>query len=133
MDTFSYRVFLTIAQYNSFQKAAELHNVTPPAISHVVKQLEREFGFSLFIRNRRGVKLTTSGENVWQIISDIIKKEDALHQLISEINGLEKGHVRLGIFNSMCKYLPSLIQNFNKIYPHITFEIYQGSYEDIID
>ena len=133
MDTFSYRVFLTIVQYNSFQKAAELHNVTPPAISHVVKQLEREFGFSLFIRNRRGVKLTTSGENVLQIISDIVKKEDALHQLISEINGLEKGHVRLGIFNSMCKYLPSLIQNFNKIYPHITFEIYQGSYEDIID
>lgn len=133
MDTFSYRVFLTIVKYNSFQKAAELHNVTPPAISHVVKQLEQEFGFSLFIRSRRGVTLTNSGENILPIVSDIVKKEDALYQLASELNGLEKGHVRLGIFNSMCKYLPGLIRDFHKQYPHITFEIYQGSYEDIVE
>lgn len=133
MDTFSYRVFLTIVQYSSFQKAAELHGVTPPAISHIVKHLEQEFGFSLFIRNRRGVTLTTSGESVLQVVSDIVKKEDALYQLVSELNGLERGHVRLGIFNSMCKYLPVLIRDFSEQYPHITFEIYQGSYEDIIE
>lgn len=133
MDTFSYRVFLTIVQYGSFQKAAELHDVTPPAISHIVKQLEQEFGFSLFIRSRRGVTLTTSGESVLRIVSDIVKKEDALYQLVSELNGLERGHVRLGIFNSMCKYLPALMEDFSKQYPHITFEIYQGSYEDIIE
>lgn len=133
MDIFSYRVLLTIVQYGSFQKAADLHNVTPPAISHIVKQLEHEFGFSLFIRNRRGVTLTTSGESVLRIIADIVKKEDALYQLVSELNGLERGHVRLGIFNSMCKYLPNLIRDFHKQYGHITFEIYQGSYEDIIE
>ena len=133
MDTLSYRVFLTIVKYNSFQKAAELHNVTPPAISHIVKQLEQEFGFSLFIRNRRGVTLTTSGESVLPVISSLVKKEDTLYQLVSELNGLEKGHVRLGIFNSMCKYLPGLIEDFHRQYPHITFEIYQGSYEDIIE
>ena len=133
MDTFSYRVFLTIVQYSSFQKATELHDVTPPAISHIVKQLEQEFGFPLFIRSRRGVTLTTSGESVLQVVADIVKKEDALYQLVSELNGLERGHVRLGIFNSMCRYLPALIQDFSKQYPHITFEIYQGSYEDIIE
>lgn len=132
MDTFSYRVFLTIVQYSSFQKAAELHNITPPAVSHIVKQLETEFGFSLFVRNRRGITLTTSGQSVFQAIYDIVQKEDGLNQLVMELNGLEKGHVRLGIFNSMCNYLPSLIQDFKKQYPHITFEIYQGSYEDII-
>ncbi|MGN0550201.1 MAG: LysR family transcriptional regulator [Acutalibacteraceae bacterium] len=133
MDTFSYRVFLTIVKYNSFQKAAELHSVTPPAISHIVKQLEQEFGFLLFIRNRRGVSLTASGESVLQAISDIVKKEDVLYQLLSELNGLERGHVRLGIFNSMCKYLPDLIRSFGEQYPQISFEIYQGSYEDIIE
>lgn len=133
MDTFSHRVFLTIVQYSSSQKAAELHDVIPPAISHIVKQLEQESGFSLFIRSRRGVTLTTSGESVLQVVSDIVKKEDALYQLVSELNGLERGHARLGIFNSMCKHLPVLIQDFSKQYPHITFEIYQGSYEDIIE
>lgn len=133
MDTFSYRVFLTIVKYGSFQKAAELHNVTPPAISHIVKQLEQEFGFSLFVRNRRGVALTASGKSVLQAVSDIVKKEDGLYQLVAELNGLEKGHVSLGIFNSMCKYLPDMIRNFKNEYSQIDFEIYQGSYEDIIN
>ena len=133
MDIFSYRVFLTIVKYGSFQKAAELHNVTPPAISHIVKQLEKEFGFSLFIRNRRGVSLTCSGENLLQFVYDIVKKEDGLYQHIAELNGLGSGHVRLGIFNSMCKYLPDVINSFKIVYPQITFEIYQGSYENIIE
>lgn len=133
MDTFSYRVFLTIVQYGSFQKAAELHNVTPPAVSHIIKQLEQKFGFPLFIRNRRGVILTTAGEGVFPLISAIIGKEDMLMQHLSDLNGLETGHVRLGIFNSMCRYLPDLIHSFKRQYPHITFEIYQGSYENIID
>ena len=133
MDTFNYRVFLTIVQYSSFQKAAELHNVTPPAISHIIKQMEQEFGGTLFIRNRRGVTLTTTGESILPLISSIIQKEDMLFQYLSDLNGFEKGHVRLGIFNSMCRYLPDLIYGFKAQYPNITFEIYQGSYESDID
>ena len=133
MDTFNYRVFLTIVQYGSFQKAAELHNVTPPAVSHIIKQLEQAFGWPLFIRNRRGVALTTAGESVLPLIAAIVGKEDVLLQHLSELNGLESGHVCLGIFNSMCRYLPDLIHSFKRQYPHITFEIYQGSYENIIE
>ena len=133
MDIFNYRVFLTIVQYGSFQKAAELHNVTPPAISHIVKQLEQEFGVLLFTRNRHGATLTTTGENIFPLISSVVQKEDTLLQYLSDLNGLEKGHIRLGIFNSMCRFLPDLIYGFKKQYPNITFEIYQGSYENIIE
>ena len=133
MDTLSYRIFLTIAKYQSFQKAAELYHVTPPAISHTIKELEKEFGSPLFTRSKRGVSLTSFGSTVFPVIADIVYKEDSLHQLVSELHGLNKGHIRLGIFNSMCVYLPSLIQDFHKKYPHITFEIFQGSYEDIIN
>lgn len=132
MDTFSYRVVLSIVQHKSFQKAAELHNITPPAVSHLVKKLEQEFGFSLFVRSRHGVSLTTTGESVLGLIQGIVQKEDQLNQMIAELNSLDKGHVRLGIFNSMCRYLPELIRSFNQKYPHITFEIFQGSYEDVI-
>lgn len=133
MDTMAYRTFLTIAKYQSFQKAAEIYHVTPPAISHTIKELEKEFGSSLFTRSKRGVSLTSFGEAVFPIISDIVYKEDSLTQLVSEMHGLNKGHIRLGIFNSMCNYLPAIIRDFNQKYPHITFEIFQGSYEDIIN
>lgn len=133
MDIFYYRVFLTIVKYNSFQKAAELHNVTPPAISHIVKQLEQAFGFSLFVRNRRGVVLTAAGESIKERIQDIVQQEDRLFQIVTHLNGMEQGHIKIGIFNSMCAYLPDIIKQFQKIYPKITFEIFQGSYEDIIE
>ena len=57
MDTFNYRVFLTIVQYSSFQKAAELHNVTPPAISHIIKQMEQEFGGTFILFETDAVSL----------------------------------------------------------------------------
>lgn len=133
MDIFNYRVFLTVAKYRSFQKAAELHSITSPAISHIIKQLEKQFGFALFIRNNRNVSLTAEGEALISYIAEIVRKEDELFELADELNGLDKGHVRLGIFNSMCFYIPEIIRGFNEKYPHISFEIYQGSYEDIID
>lgn len=133
MDIFNYRVFLTVAKYRSFQKAAELHSITSPAISHIIKQLEKQFGFALFIRNNRNVSLTSEGEALISYIAEIVRKEDELFELADELNGLDKGHVRLGIFNSMCFYIPEIIRGFNEKYPHISFEIYQGSYEDIID
>ncbi|MGN1406566.1 MAG: LysR family transcriptional regulator [Erysipelotrichaceae bacterium] len=132
MEIFNYRVFLTVAKYRSFQKAAELHNVTSPAVSHIIKQLEKEFGFALFIRNNRNVSLTSEGETLVVHIKEIVRKEDELFELADELNGLDKGHVRLGIFNSMCFYIPSIIKGFNEKFPQISFEIYQGSYEDII-
>lgn len=132
MDIFNYRVFVTVAKYSSFQKAAELHNITSPAVSHIIKQLEKQFGFALLNRNNRSVSLTVEGEALIGRIGEIVRKEDELFELSDELNGLDKGHVRLGIFNSMCFYIPSVIRGFNERYPHISFEIYQGSYEDII-
>ena len=132
MDVFNYRVFLTVSKYKSFQKAGELHNLTPPAISHIVKQMEKELGFALFKRNNRSVSLTVEGEILISHISEIVRKEDELLEVASELNGLDRGHVRLGIFNSMCNYITDIVNGFNELYPHISFEIYQGSYEDII-
>ena len=132
MDIFNYRVLVTVAKYSSFQKAAELHNISSPAVSHIIKQLEKQLGFALLNRNNRNVSLTVEGEALIGRVSEIVRKEDELFELSDELNGLDRGQVRLGIFNSMCFYIPSVIRGFNEKYPHISFEIYQGSYEDII-
>lgn len=133
MDTEAYRIFLSIAEYKSFQKAAEIHSVTPPAVSHTIRQMEESYGFPLFIRSRHGVELTSSGQEVCSYIRDIVSLESRLNQAVAQLNGMDRGHVKLGIFNSMCCFLPDLIHGFHSNYPHITFEIFQGSYEDIIE
>ncbi|MBY6068850.1 LysR family transcriptional regulator [Leisingera aquaemixtae] len=53
--------FEAAARNTSFKQAAAELNVTPAAVSHQIKALERELGCSLFHRFHRGVELTESG------------------------------------------------------------------------
>lgn len=55
---------LTVAEQQNFTKAAEQLSLTQPAVSHHISQLEEEFGVSLFIRGKSGLKLTQEGETV---------------------------------------------------------------------
>lgn len=53
--------FEAAARHISFKKAASELNVTPAAVSHQVKALEKELQCSLFRRHHRGVDLTETG------------------------------------------------------------------------
>ena len=47
-------------------------------------------------------------------------------------NGLEKGKVKLGAFNSVCAgLLPQILKSFMASYPQIEVEVYQGTYDDV--
>ena len=54
--------FVTVAQTRSFTAAAAALDVTPPAVSQAVKQLEDRIGVRLFHRTTRSVALTEAGE-----------------------------------------------------------------------
>lgn len=58
------QTMLAVAECRNFTRAAEMLNMTQPAVSHHIKQLEDEMGFPLFIRSRAGLKLTPHGEIV---------------------------------------------------------------------
>ena len=56
----------------------------------------------------------------------------SLDQSIAQINGMHKGVLRLGVFNSACvTWLPQLVPQFQLDFPGIDVQIYQGSYADI--
>ena len=79
MNIIQIEYFLKLAELCSFRKAAEALYVSQPAVSKQISLLEKEWGFALFDRSYRSVKLTTSGE----IMLNIIKKnteefEDAM-------------------------------------------------------
>ncbi|NMD08033.1 MAG: LysR family transcriptional regulator, partial [Phyllobacteriaceae bacterium] len=58
----SIRAFDAAAQHLSFTSAADDLGVTPAAISHQIKELERQLGISLFPRTSRSMRLTREGE-----------------------------------------------------------------------
>lgn len=132
MTLLSYEIFYAVAQEKSFQKAAKLLNMTPSAISHAISTMEKELGFSLFIRNKNGTVLTSNGEAVYPHILDVLNSNEYLLQSVAQLKGLKSGTLKVGCFNSVCTaWMPSIMTAFRKEYPEITVKVYQGTYADV--
>lgn len=132
MTLFSYEIFDAVARQGSFNKAAQQLHLTPSAISHAIAVMEEELGFALFNRGKNGVSMTSYGASLYPSIRDVLNSDEALKQSIARLNGLEKGKVKLGVFNSVCaSLLPGLLKSFMTQYPQIEIEVYQGTYDDV--
>ena len=55
------KTFLTVCDCGSFSKAANLLFLTPSAVLHQIRTLEKDLGTELFLRTSKGVSLTPSG------------------------------------------------------------------------
>ena len=134
MTNFSYEVFSEVARQKTFIAAAKQLQVTPSAISHSINSLEKDLGFSLFVRSRSGVRLTPNGQRVLPLIQDILNAEATLNEEAALINGLNKGRVRIGAFSSVCiNWLPDIINKFKNIYPDIEVTVWQGNFNDVVE
>jgi DNA-binding transcriptional LysR family regulator len=132
MTLLSYQVFMAVVEQESFQKAAQVLQLTPSAISHAVAAMEAELGSPLFIRSKQGVYLTNYGKELFPYIKNVLNSEEYLQQAIAQFNGVQKGVVRIGIFNSACvEWMPSLLKDFEREYPNVQLDIYQGTYDDV--
>ena len=56
--------FLCVADNGSFNKAAEVLYISPPAVIKQINGLEKSLGFSLFLRTHRGLFLTAAGASL---------------------------------------------------------------------
>ena len=61
MDEFRLRVFVTAARTLSFSKCAAALNITQPAVSRHIGEIEARYGMPLFTRGTSGVALTKAG------------------------------------------------------------------------
>ncbi len=90
------QTLLAVAEYKNFTRAAEELNMTQPAVSHHIKQLEQEVNAPLFIRNKSGLKLTPQGE----IVVKYARRMNALNsKMYSELQNAERhlSLLRIGI------------------------------------
>ena len=132
MTLLTYQIFKTVAEAGSYHKAADVLGLTPSAISHAVSSMEKELGFSIFTRKKTGVTMTSYGESLLPYVNAVLNSDESLQQAIAEINGLQQGTVKVGVFSSVCtSWIPQILQSFAREYPAIEIEIFQGTYEDV--
>lgn len=132
MSIKKYEVFLQTADLGSFTRASEVLGYTQSAISHIITSLEDELGLKLLARDRFGVHLTEEGESLLPAIRAVCQQNQEVTRQAAAFHGLEIGTVRIGTFLSVSVHLlPELLHSFSEKYPDVTFELLQGSYEDI--
>ncbi|MCR5268641.1 MAG: LysR family transcriptional regulator [Lachnospiraceae bacterium] len=115
-----YRVFYHVATASSLTDAAKELQVTQPAVSQSMKQLEHQLDVKLFTRQGKGIRLTREGEILF---SHIAKGFDAFSEgerQLHEILDLNDGEIRIGATDYAVKfYLLPHLEQFRTNYPNI--------------
>ncbi|MEG1603154.1 MAG: LysR family transcriptional regulator [Cloacibacillus sp.] len=127
MEIRKYEVIIKAAECKNLTRAGEAFGYTQSGVSHMIRGVEEEFGFRLFLRVRDGVRLSPEGERVLPCLREMAKWNEQLGQTVSSINGLICGTLRIGAFTSISFYwLPKIIKRFQRDFPNIKIEITEG-------
>ena len=134
MDINKYTLFADVAETHNFTKSGERLGYTQPGVSHILKSLENELGFPLFIRTRHGVELTPNAKMFLPIVRELIAVNEELEQTVSSLKGMDMGHLTIAAYSSVSRnWLPPILYKFQQKYPNITIEVQQGGTDEIVD
>ncbi|TYE10782.1 LysR substrate-binding domain-containing protein [Klebsiella pneumoniae] len=116
--------FVAVAQQGTLGRAAETLNLSQPALSKTLNELEQLTGTRLFERGRLGAELTLVGE---QFLTHAVKVLDALNsagQALNRKEGLNNDIVRIGALpTAALGILPTVIGQFHKQQKDITLQV----------
>jgi DNA-binding transcriptional LysR family regulator len=121
-------VFFVVVQTGSLAKAAAQLNVSQPAVSQLIADMEHALGVKLFDRSSRGVTLTNYGRT---FLTRGRAAFDELKQGIREIEFLSdpnSGEVKFGCPEGIAPILPPIIESFSQRYPKIILDIYEEEF-----
>ena len=134
IDINKYKVFLAVAEFCSFSKAAEYLHISQPAISHSIKELEEQLNTKLFIRNNKTVALTEEGEKIKFYIRSALNTISLGEKMLRENDSDLNGVIRIGIYSHISMFmLPKVMLEFKEKYPKSKFLIYSTSNVEMIE
>ena len=119
-----YRVFYAVANAGNITKASNVLNISQPAISKSIKNLEEQLGGQLFVRTKKGVILTEEGKEFYVYIKQAIEYITSAESKFSELMNLETGCIRIGVSTTLTKeFLLPYLEEFHNKYPKIDINI----------
>jgi DNA-binding transcriptional LysR family regulator len=131
MDLSELQVFLTVAREGSFSRAAERLYRTQPAVSLTIRKLEDGLGQPLFVRGARPVRMTDAGTLLRDYAERLINLRDEVKKGLSELTGLNRGELSLGVNESSIHALLPALGQFRKLHPGIQIRVHRMFSRDI--
>ncbi|HBR97977.1 MAG TPA: LysR family transcriptional regulator, partial [Gammaproteobacteria bacterium] len=118
------QVFHTVAGVLSFTKAAEILNMTQPAVTFQVRQLEEDFNTRLFDRGHNKISLTEAGEVVDGYAEKIFELYGDMQESVKRLTGDNTGNITIGASTTIAEYmLPALLGDFKERFPDVSIRL----------
>ena len=134
MEMQQVRYFVTLAQVLNFTRAAETCNVSQPALTRAIQQLEHELGGPLFHRERGNTHLSELGRMMLPYLEAIHEQTCAAKEQAKAIKKLENATLTIG---TMCTIGPQLVADllirFRQANPDVEVRVIDAGAPDMID
>ena len=118
----------TICREKSFSKAAARLYMSQPALSTIVRRVERELGVRIFDRSTIPLTLTESGRIFIDAAQKIGDVDSDMMNRLQDIKMQQSGHLSIGGSSFFCSYvLSEKIGEFQKLYPGIRIDLYESN------
>lgn len=128
------QIFVATAEEGSITGAAEKLYLSQTAVSLALRQLEKELGATLLVRQRaRGVHLTSTGESLLPLGRNILASVADFSRSASE-NGEVTGSVTVGCFPSLGpKMFPQLLEAFMRRHPRAKLHFLESGHDELME
>src|SRR3954453_22356140 len=113
------RLIQTIAEHGSMTSAGRVLNLTQPALSHQLRELEVRLRSPLFVRTARRMVLTPAGEQLVPLARNILSQVDAYErQVLDGQFTVTRGSVRIATeCYTAYHWLPAVLRGFCDRWP----------------
>lgn len=117
------KTFLAVVRFGGVRKAASALNLTQPAVTARIKNLEEALGCTLYDRTPRGIRLTKRGELLLVHAEKFEHLVELVERDVVDPTGVE-GRLRLGVSETIAQcWLPELVSKLHENHKRLEIEI----------
>lgn len=126
--------FLEVARTGSITAAAQALGVSQPALTERLRALERDLGAELFVRTRRGMRLSEAGRAFLPHAERVLGAIGDGRRAVDQMRRGEVGRLAVGAAPAVGTYvLPPALRRFQVAHPHVHLSVRTGHSEEILD
>lgn len=136
MSIKKYTALVTTVRKGSVTAAAAELGVSQSGLTQLLNSLEDDFGITLLVRSRSGIKLTEAGEQLLPLMEATLDADSKVKAAVAELTSVPDATpekvIRIGSFTSVAvNWLPDIIREFSKAEPDVRIELIDGGYNNI--
>lgn len=118
------RAIVAVAEGRSFNRAAEMLNLSQPALSRRIQKLEAAVGASLLERTTRSVRLTPVGREVVPLLRRMLDEMDSSLFGMMALGERQSGRITVAsVPSTTVRFLPDVLQRFATEYRNVRVRI----------